>query len=845
MNLTEKTLLALKGSPYWHQRTRISGNTIQGIVCPVCGNKSAWAYSDSPMSINCNKLSSCGAHTRTLELFNIRQDIENDYPATKSDPHRPALEYLRSRGISKAVKGLKFQYWKDVRKISGAVMFPIGKDEAGKTVFNGRLFNPKEGDGKTHNSGSTSGLFWQHPGIEYDPGKKTYLTEGIIDALSLLELGNQAIAVIASGQDPAKLNLSHLKNLVLAFDADQAGARATKKWLQHHPEAEAIMPDRGQDWNDLLQSGPLEQIKKQFTQNLPRYRVNAQLALAGSSREYAEIFKDFFGQPPGLFIFDGCTWYSFSKKRGDESYLMVERMGKFSLEVVSYLKDTSHPEQPEFQYHLQITPKNNRPVYATATGRDLATPRGMKEFFLTRAKVSYEGGASASTALATFITGAKSAPEVNQLAITGYQPGSGWYVYKHYAIDPAGKLHSPNKRGLYKTGYQDWSKPPAHAAEKAIKPAGTGQEVKAIYKLIQGAWGKNGVTAAAWLCAGWFVNQIKKEIGFFPFLSFHGDPASGKSALTVMLNALQGHDGEGLPLSQLNTKKALARTISRESGRLTALLEDNQRNERAFDYSILLTGYNQGPLQLKAAFSNDNRTEEAPFLGSLLFVQNTEPFNQKAEKQRVISLHFNHTDLSDKTRAVYEQLVKTPLPQLARVMLLTLQQRKIFEENWFKEYEKAIDDLAGVDNRRILQNHALVLAFHRLFCKVHGIRTDLTEFILETAQTKCRTSEIKDYSLADHFFETLDLLDPDKTASCVHVDDKLKLLYINLPAVEQLIRNKGAQFSYHDNLGKALMNHPAFMKNSHRFRFPADPETDNRGQPKQRRAWVFNCMKLD
>jgi len=73
----------------------------------------------------------------------------------------------------------------------------------------------------------------------------------------------------------------------------------------------------------------------------------------------------------------------------------------------------------------------------------------------------------------------------------------------------------------------------------------------------------------------------------------------------------------------------------------------------------------------------------------------------------------------------------------------------------------------------------------------------------------------------------------------------LKLLYINLPAVEQLIRNKGAQFSYHDNLGKALMNHPAFMKNSHRYRFPADPETDSKGQPKQRRAWVFDCMKLD
>ena len=90
----------------------------------------------------------------------------------------------------------------------------------------------------------------------------------------------------------------------------------------------------------------------------------------------------------------------------------------------------------------------------------------------------------------------------------------------------------------------------------------------------------------AWMVAGWFVYVIKEQIGFFPHLAATGDPASGKSALTVALNGMQAVDGEGTPISQLNSKKGLARTIARESGRFTALLEDSQRNERGFDLII-------------------------------------------------------------------------------------------------------------------------------------------------------------------------------------------------------------------------------------------------------------------
>ena len=135
MSLPEKILQRLKNSEFWTAKTRATGRTIQNLVCPVCGDKTAWAYTAEPWAICCNRGSQCNARTKTLELVpELRRDVERDYPATKADPHRPAREYLLSRGITpEALKGVDFRYQATARQTgSGAVMFFVGKDDKGK-----------------------------------------------------------------------------------------------------------------------------------------------------------------------------------------------------------------------------------------------------------------------------------------------------------------------------------------------------------------------------------------------------------------------------------------------------------------------------------------------------------------------------------------------------------------------------------------------------------------------------------------------------------------------------------------------------------------------------------------
>ncbi len=841
---------ALRKSSYWNERTRDNGKTTQNLVCPVCGDRSAWAYTDNPMSINCNRSNQCGVRTKTLGLFpELRLNVEKDFPATKTDPHRPAREYLKARGLPAAIlDGLPFQFQANVRNTgNGAVMFPIGTDAKGKEISNGRLFNPPAGQGKTHNQGSTTGQFWRHHGYQYDPSKPTFITEGILDALSLLALGQQAIAVLAAGQDPGKVDLSVFPHKVLAFDNDDAGRKACRKWRQNYPAAEVILCDQGQDWNDLLTSGNIEQAKDFFIKSLPRYRNNGTLALAETPQEWATAFYNFNQHPPGLFEFSRETFFATLKRaRGDngESFVSVERCLRATARVLSFTIDRANPAKPEYLYNLEIQPsqKGRRPATVTATGRDIATPRAFNEFLLSGAKLPWEGDSKALTAMQAKITGDKKAPEVCRLTVIGYQPESRAYVFHHWAADHNGRIIHPNAQGHFQLSHNRFYQPPPHSDSKAIAPTTIDKEkAKTIYRLIEEAWGMNGLSALSWVVASFFVNQIKEKYNFFPFLSLYGDPASGKSALVTLLNCLQGRDGEGLPITQLNSKKGSVRTIGQVSGLFTALLEDNERNERGFDYSIILTAYNRGPLQVQAAFSNDLQTRENPFLGTLLFAQNTEPFTSKAEKQRTISLYFKAEAITDDSRTAHDRLIAMSKGEIAGVMQQILANRTHFESSWQEEFEKARVDLGGVGERRIIDNHALVLCFSRLFCTLFSIKTkqETVMFLTAIGRQKCISSAVRQTTIADHFFELLDSIE-DKSAGCYHLDAERGLVLVYLPRVESILRNKGLNFQASDALTTALQKHPSYVKNGYPYRFPGDPERDNEGRVKRRRVWAFS-----
>lgn len=827
----------LMGSEFATEKTRIGDQYITGLTCPACGEKEAWAYADKPFSIICNRANNCGVRTKTLDLFpDVLKRVERDYPSTDADPHRPAREYLGGRRLSKSLEGLVFRYVSKTRRgCEGGVGFALGALGAdGKLVvssnppLNIRIFDPPPGEGKTHNAGHLESYYWAHPGKQYDLTKPIYITEGVIDALALWEMGIQAIAVIFSGRDPEKVPLPPTMRIVLAFDNDAAGRSAFLRWKKCYPHAEVLTPpsDEG-DWNDVLISHE-EEAGDYLSKNETRFRQEAEILSAPDAPTYAELFHRYRNRQAGLFEFEGATYFATGG--------YCNEVGHFTVDVDHFRLDKNNADQYQYLYRLRVHPKGGTPTTFTATGSELAGPDGLVRLFLDHAKVLWKGTRPACLELVQKIV-SSSAPTVRQISAAGYDAESQCYIFRDFMINRAGEKVLPDKNGFF-----------ALSARKAMRLAELqlgiltpteGISARDIVLALHAAWGVKAVVAVAFTVATWFVTKIKQQLHFFPFLSFFGDPAAGKTFLITAINALQCLDEEGISMTKDNTSKGEIRALSQVSGLFRALLEANQEKAVRFDFGKILTMYNESPFQLRAEYSNDNQTRLMRWKGGLVFVQNSEPFRTAAQKGRVVSMKFLEADIAD-TKEAFDCVQAMKKEHLAHFFVEVMRARQRFESEWLERYQRFDQELeCEIPFPRVRQNTALLLAFFSILREVVGLDLDIQAYLIKIAKIKIESCRHHAETLADYFFDTLDQLSPEDREQCIALDDDGRMQVL-LPVAIRLLREKEIWSTPNvSQLQESLREHPAYLNSRHSTRkFPGG----NGSAIKH--AWLFDPKKI-
>jgi hypothetical protein len=598
-----------------------------------------------------------------------------------------------------------------------------------------------------------------------------------------------------------------------------------------------MLPVSG-DWNDILRSQPRNKAKAFFEENRPEFEFQARLALSKTANEYTKTYYAFRRRLPGLFEFDGGYYYPVLKEKKDDESVFAVRVSNFTLDVDHYQLSMASPEEPVYRYHLSVKPKQGRPISFTVPAVDLASSSTLTSMFMTRARVLWEGDRRASMALAKRIVETKS-PVVKQLQTVGFDDESGCYVFRDFMIDKKGKTVLPDKKGFFRLSHSTYLRP---AQYNTIRPE-NGVWPKQIHSLITGAWNERGAVAIAWMVASWFVNEIKNRLGFFPFLSFWGDTQCGKSCLARVLNACQCIDEEGLPMRKVNTGKGEIRKLAQRSNLFQALLEGNQGDNFRLDMDNILTWYNDTPLQVRALKTNDIQTQEIPFRSSLLFVQNTEPFRTKAQKERVLSLEFKQEYQSPETAESFNNLMKIPVSKFPAIFQHIMMHRLKIEKEWenrFESYRKRLSE--AVNDPRIQENHALVLAFHDLLSEIIGGINDLEPFIHQMAIRRHKECTHRPADIADFFFDIVfDLHRENKDISDQIIDFRKEdqELWIYLKGVWHEAENK--KYPIRASLREvqaALREHPAYIDSNraHRFRNGATVET--------KKAWVFDTTKI-
>lgn len=423
--------------------------------------------------------------------------------------------------------------------------------------------------------------------------------------------------------------------------------------------------------------------------------------------------------------------------------------------------DASTPDQPVHRYHIVVQCKNGRKKAFTVGAEELANQNAMVTMFMRRAGLSFDGSDRAAKAIRKMLVEGD-VPQVRQLSRHGYDERSGWYFFNGFAFDLQGRMVQAEdgrvRMGRYPMA--DQIRPFQGKNPPCIMPKEGKTTPRQQWELVQNAWGERGLVAYAFMVASWFVRKVKPDLQFFPFLSLYGDTQTGKSRLTRTLCAMQCLNDEGLPMAKVNTGKGEIRTISQRSGLFQALLEGNGKDERKDKVKILdaiLPLYNEGnPLQTRAASNNGNDTVTLEFFCSLVFVQNTEPFTQRAEMERVVSVKFTQNELNDDTTRAFNELTRIEPSEFAATFKAFMGQREAIEADWRQEHDKATTELLeAINDRRIAENHGIILAFHRLVEKVLGVQHDLKPYIVEIAKAKVRQANDDYETPAEYFLDRL------------------------------------------------------------------------------------------
>ena len=236
-----------------------------------------------------------------------------DYYHKRLFDNTQALEYLKERGFTNMQLFTRFRIGfadgsilaklsgthKDSLKRQGIitekgfehfkdrVTFPIFDDMDNVTGIYGRSVDEKSKVKHLYLKGKHRSIFNRKASKVYD---EIILTESIIDALSLISLGFENVQSIYGTNGFTEEHLvilkdDRVKTVVLAFDADEEGGKASEK-LKGKLAGEGfgikvITPELGQlgngaaikDWNDYLKAGGSKEAVSEFLDRVESFKV--------------------------------------------------------------------------------------------------------------------------------------------------------------------------------------------------------------------------------------------------------------------------------------------------------------------------------------------------------------------------------------------------------------------------------------------------------------------------------------------------------------------------------------------------------------------------------------------
>jgi hypothetical protein len=786
------------------------GDYLRGGVCPECGKKELFISKLEPHHLKCGRDNKCGWGIKTRDLYpELWKPLHELYPPTPADPTATAKAYLHSRGLKPAlfagqfVQGQRYER-EAVREPKGTetVRFFLTED---KIVWWERFIVPietPEGLKKAHFNGKYKGMWWEPAGFNPESGDKVFLTEGILDALSITQSGFKAVSLMSSNNWPELSLEAHLgKGIrwIVALDNDPAGQRYNlkfyRKLTQMGEKAEVCTaPDKDKrDWNDLLkESGG--QIR---SMDLEKWFYAGELLTAPNAKSKALLIQAHTNRHRFPFEFDKETyWGTWSDKDEDEP-IKVQSIANGLLKCLYFQKNAITNEA---EYYLSLLSEAHpHPIKAAFAPSSIATASAFKARLLSSVSgLMYTGNDKQLEAFIKEYWGTP--PTVKTINFQGYSRElKGWVFQKQAVFN--GKLHQLNEQDFFALPDNRQVKTTFKQDSIQLGTVEDAHHQELWLDDFRSAFGVKGLVALAWWAGAFFAEQLRALAGAanpyssYPFLELSGIPGTGKTTLLVFLWKLSGRDNyEGIELDKANPAarwREFAKFGNLPLVAMEGALGDATKHKKGgFNLSETKGLYQGRGMKSRGESNNGNETIEPPFRGAFAIAQNSPVMTEDAAvMERIVQQTWDKSHFSSAGWAASNRLSTLLMEDINGFMTACITQEKMFMDKFQDGYQDAVKKLEStpeLSNQRIRHNHAQLMGLIYAL-KAAGILALLLPSDLEmidTYLTRCCHERHQclqsDTALVNEFWDTVEYLESYSNLPVNHSSDPT-LICISIP----------------------------------------------------------------
>ncbi|MGQ2387046.1 toprim domain-containing protein [Acinetobacter ursingii] len=879
-------------------------------ICPQCSKKECYTHAITPRVVKCGRLNNCGYEEHVKDICeDLFKDWSKEFPKTEVNPHAAADAYLRhGRGLD--IAPLKGRYTQDTFShekkypglYTGTVRFKLAEG-----IYWERFIDRPErfGRQKANFIGEYKGLYWTlHDLDTLCNASSFWITEGIFNAIALIQAGQPAIATMTTSNYPSVLlklieeRCHELKKdkprLIWAFDNDKTGRDTAKKFhlkaLQEKWASSAALPPhqvkgKNLDWNDLLMHDLLHSEER------AKYRHYGELLIAESAEQAGLLIYNFKeGRQKTFFFEHNYHLYSFNLDY-DKYNKALDRIEKEAIDNPSLadmhdeqkreqaLRDASAVQEvcnrlikPIYFQRNEITDESW--YFVQVMGKEVDfnitfTSSMIKnaEKFSDRLLGVYEGAwwTGSTAQLINYIKPrTENIKRVNTTDFIGYSKEFKTYIFNDYAVHDGNIVHI-NEHDYFKVKRME-VKTLAQTPYIVINPK---KEFKPFWwKDFYRVRGDKGLIALAWWTGTYFAEQIRSIHSSYPFIEIIGQAGAGKSRLIEFLWKLSGRkDYEGFDANK-STNVAIYRNFAQISNLPVVLIEGdrndaqgNTTKQAKFSWDELKDAFNGRAIRSKGLKTAGNETYEPPFRGAIMISQNSAIAASEAILTRTLHLAFDRKGQSLETKRIVDSLDRIELEDACTYMTHCLRKENEILTT-YQERLKSLEDQyhsVGITHTRIALCHAQIAALIEAIAE-HVLNGFLDYEEVASAQTMLmdmaqqRVDQLNgDCQEVDQFWEAFEYLQSGRSSafSLNHHDPDAQTVAINLNEIYKVAAmqyQKLPEITVMKNLLKTSQRYK-FIESNRAIssnRYPADNVKNlnaDSEMPDRRRTvkcWIFS-----